>query len=238
MSGASAGAFFSAVAIEGTLASWAVKLGEQWSEIQAQLGRSWDTASLVLTVDDPAQAERAAVVLGPAAPVRAGSELRLEVARQSRPVGTSTEALGRVLARLDRDGVAGRLSLAGAESTASEEQTAPGALPAEWRALVDALPEDWSHALVVVHLRSSDFVDRAALLMSPLNPQLVDGLATLQFRVARRVGYGASAGMTERCLARLEAERITGRVEIVQLVSDAHPVATQGPVWRVGGRSL
>lgn len=216
-----------------------MKLGEQWSEIQAQLGRSWQTASLVLTVDHPADAERAATVLGPAAPVRAGNELRLEVARQSRPVGTSTEALGRVLARLDRDGVAGRLSLAGAETSVSEEEAAaPGALPAEWRALVDALPEDWSHALVLLHLRSSDFVDRAALLMSPLNPQLVDGLATLQFRVARRVGYGASSGMTERCLARLEAERITGRVEIVQLVSDAHPVATQGPVWRVGGRSL
>jgi hypothetical protein len=44
--------------------------------------------------------------------------------------------------------------------------------------------------------------------------------------------------MTERCLGRLDAERITGHVEIVQAVSDAHPVATQGPVWRVGGRSL
>ena len=217
-----------------------MKLAEQWSEIQAGLGRSWETASLVLAVDDPAEAERAAVVLGPAAPVRRGQALRLEVARRPRPVGTSADVLGRVLARLDRDGVRGRLSLEGAEGAEAEAagDAEPGALAAEWRALVEALPEDWSHALVTLDLRSSDFVDRAALLMSPLNPQLSDGRSTLRFRAARTIGYGASAGMVERCLARLDAERITGRVEIVQVVSDAHPVATQGPVWRVGGQSL
>lgn len=218
-----------------------MKLAEQWSEISTRLGRSWETASLVLSVDDAAQADHAAVVLGPAAPLRAGSELRLEVSRRTRPVGTSAEAFGRVLRRLDGDGVRGRLSLAGAgvdASVAADEASAPSALAAEWHALVEALPEDWSHALLHLHLRSSDFVDRAALLMSPLNPQLVDGRTTLQFRAARSVGYGASSGMTERCLARLDSERITGRVEIVQVVSDAHPVATQGPVWRIGGRSL
>lgn len=216
-----------------------MKLAEQWSEIQAQLGRAWDTASLVLAVDDPEDAERAAALLGPAAPVRQGSELRLEVARWPRTVGTSADVLGRVLGRLDRDGVRGRLSLAGSETSAeAADVDGAGALAEEWRTLVDALPEDWSHALVHLHLRSSDFVDRAALLLSPLNPQLVDGRSTLQFRAARTIGYGASAGMTERCLGRLDAERITGHVEIVQAVSDAHPVATQGPVWRVGGRSL
>ncbi len=218
-----------------------MKLAEQWSEILTRLGRSWETASLALSVDDAGQADHAALVLGPAAPVRAGSELRLEVSRRTRPVGTSADAFERVLGRLDRDGVNGRLSLADGgtdASVAADEAPAPGALAAEWRALVEALPEDWSHALVHLTLGSSDFVDRAALLMSPLNPQLVDGRTTMQFRAARRIGYGASAGMTERCLARLDSERITGRVEIVQVVSDAHPVATQGPVWRVGGRSL
>jgi len=216
-----------------------VKLAEQWSEIQARLGRGWETASLALTLEDRADAERAALVLGPAAPVRRGSELRLEVGRRPRPVGTSADVLARVLARLDRDGVRGRLSLADSEEgSEAAAEAAADALAAEWRALVEALPEDWSHALVTLELRSSDFVDRAALLMSPLNPQLVDGRSTLRFRVARRVGYGASVGMTERCLARLDAERIAGRVAIQQVVSDARPVATQGPVWRVGGRSL
>ncbi len=216
-----------------------MKLAEQWSEIQAQLGRSWETASLALALDEPEDAERAAVVLGPAAPVRHGNELRLEVARRPRPVGTSADVLGRVLARLDRDGIRGRLSLAGSEAAAdAAAETEPGTLAAAWRSLLDALPEDWSHALVTLELGSSDFVDRAALLMSPLNPQLSDGRSTLRFRAARRVGYGASAEMTERCLARLDAERITGRVTIMQVVSEARPVATQGPVWRVGGRSL
>ena len=221
-----------------------MKLAEQWSEIQARLGRGWETASLVLTLEDPADAERAALVLGPAAPVRRGSELRLEVGRRPRPVGTSADVLGRVLARLDRDGVRGLLELAATEATpeggaeaVSDSNGEPGGA-AEWRAIVAALPSDWSHALVLLELRSSDFVDRAALLMSPLNPQLVDGRSTLRFRVARRVGYGASVGMTERCLERLAAERITGRVAIQQVVSEARPVATQGPVWRVGGRSL
>ena len=218
-----------------------MKLAEQWSEIQAQLGRSWETASLVLAVDDPTEAERAAVVLGPAAPVRHGTELRLEAARRPRTVGTSADVLGRVLARLDRDGMRGRLSLAGSEEPAEEaagDGAGTGGLAAEWHALVEALPADWSHALVHLRLRSSDFVDRAALLLSPLNPQLVDGRSTLQFRAARTIGYGASVGMTERCLARLDEERITGRLAIQQVVSDARPVATQGPVWRVGGRSL
>ena len=222
-----------------------MKLAEQWSEIQARLGRGWETASLVLTLEDPADAERAALVLGPAAPVRRGSELRLEVGRRPRPVGTSADVLARVLARLDRDGVRGRLELAATEAkpegggeAVSDSNGEPGGLAAEWRAIVAALPSDWSHALVLLELRSSDFVDRAALLMSPLNPQLADGRSTLRFRTARRVGYGASVGMTERCLARLDAERITGHLTVAQVVSDSRPVATQGPVWRVGGDSL
>jgi hypothetical protein len=56
--------------------------------------------------------------------------------------------------------------------------------------------------------------------------------------VARQFGYGASPGMTRRCLARLDEERITGRVEILRALSDTRPVGTQGPVWRVGGRAV
>jgi len=68
--------------------------------------------------------------------------------------------------------------------------------------------------------------------------QLVDDLSTLQIRTASHVGYGVSPEMLRRCFERLDRERITGRVEIVQTVSDAHPVATQGPVFRLGGRSV
>jgi hypothetical protein len=60
----------------------------------------------------------------------------------------------------------------------------------------------------------------------------------LRFRVARRFGYGASAGMVRRCLERLDREGITGRVRILRALSDSRPVATQGPVWYVGGKSV
>lgn len=217
-----------------------MRLAEQWSEVQAELERRWETASLALTLADEGDAERAALVLGPAAPMRQDGAFRLEVSRRPRPVGTSAAVLARVLARLDREGVAGRLELVGVGGRPAEEAGtgAAGSLAGEWRAIVAALPADWSHALATVELRSTDFVDRAALRLSPLNPQLVDGRSTLSFRVARTTGYGASSGMAERCLARLDAERITGRVFVQQAVSEARPVATQGPVWRVGGRSV
>jgi hypothetical protein len=217
-----------------------VRLVEQWSEIQAALPQGWQRTSVVLELADPQQADRAAVVLGPAAPWRVGSTFRLDVVRQAGAVGADPGLVERTLARLDAEGIAGRLSPAGAaDSTESVEQDAQArALALDWQELVDALPPDWSHALVRVHLDSSDYVDRAALLLAPANPRLVDGRSTLEIRVARRIGYGISAEMLRRCFERLDHESITGRVELVQAVSDAHPVSTQGPVFRVGGRSV
>jgi hypothetical protein len=217
-----------------------VRLVEQWSEIQAALPQGWQRTSVVLELADPQQADRAAVVLGPAAPWRVGSSFRLDVVRQAGAVGADPGLVERTLARLDAEGIAGRLSPAGAaDSTESVEQDAQArALALDWQELVDALPPDWSHALVRVHLDSSDYVDRAALLLAPANPRLVDGRSTLEIRVARRIGYGISAEMLRRCFERLDHESITGRLELVQAVSDAHPVSTQGPVFRVGGRSV
>jgi hypothetical protein len=60
----------------------------------------------------------------------------------------------------------------------------------------------------------------------------------LRFRVARRFGYGASPGMARRCLERLDAEQITGELRVLHVMSDSKPVATQGPVWYVGGRTV
>jgi hypothetical protein len=217
-----------------------VRLVEQWSEIQAALPQGWQRTSVVLELADPQQADRAAVVLGPAAPWRVGSSFRLDVVRQAGAVGADPGLVERTLARLDAEGIAGRLTPAGAaDGTESVEQDAQArALALDWQELVDALPPDWSHALVRVHLDSSDYVDRAALLLAPANPRLVDGRSTLEIRVARRIGYGISAEMLRRCFERLDHESITGRVELVQAVSDAHPVSTQGPVFRVGGRSV
>jgi len=60
----------------------------------------------------------------------------------------------------------------------------------------------------------------------------------LRFRCARAFGYGVSPEMAGRCLERCDEEGITGEVEILRALSDSYPVATQGPVWYVGGRAV
>ena len=220
-----------------------MRLAEQWSDILAGLPRGWETVSLSLALDEPDQAARAALVLGPAAPGRRDSSFRVDVVREARPVGTGAALFRRVLLRLDDEGIGGRLSVVSAGGAADEERApadgaAVGGLAGQWQALVDGIPPDWSHLLAQLDLDSSDFVERAALLMVPTNPSRLAGSRSFRFRVARRVGYGAAAGMTRRCCERLDRERITGRLSLVQVVSDARPVATQGPVWRIGGRAV
>lgn len=213
-----------------------MRLAEQWSEVLAELPQGWRGASLALSVDGPA-ADRAAMILGPAAPGRRESEFRIHVVREAEPAGTSAALLRRVLLRLDEEGIAGRLSLAAPADAAEDgaEAPAPASLAAQWVGLLAALPPDWSHLRGEVAVDSSDYVDRGALLMAPMNPSLRGGPTTFWFRAARTVGYGVSAEMARRCFERLDRERITGRVAILQVVSDARPVATQGPVWRQGG---
>ena len=42
--------------------------------------------------------------------------------------------------------------------------------------------------------------------------------------------------MVRRCLERLDDEGISGQLRILRVLSDTDPVATQGPVWYVGGQ--
>ena len=139
-------------------------------------------------------------------------------------------------------GSTGELELAGATATAadaeSEAERARTTLADAWTAAVLTLPEDWSDLYAELTLRSSDHLEHAALLTAPLNPLRVGNTLSLRFRVARRFGYGASPGMARRCLARLDEEGMPGTLEIIHGLSDTHNVATQGPVWRIGGRSV
>ena len=108
----------------------------------------------------------------------------------------------------------------------------------QWEEKLATLPDDWSDLLGEVELTSSDYLERAALLMSPLNPLRAGERIALTFRVARRFGYGASPGMVRRCLARCDADGITGTFRLLRYLCDTDPVYTQGPVWYVGGRVL
>ncbi len=111
-------------------------------------------------------------------------------------------------------------------------------LAERWQAALAALPADWSDLYAEVELRSSDQLNRAALLIAPLNPARHAGTMALRFRCARRFGYGASPEMARRCLERLDHEDIRGDVRILRALSDSRAVATQGPVWYIGGRSV
>ena len=60
----------------------------------------------------------------------------------------------------------------------------------------------------------------------------------LRFRASGKQGYGVSPGMARRCFERIDAEGITGRIAILDALSDTENADTQGPVWRVAGRSV
>jgi hypothetical protein len=211
-----------------------VTLAEQWREIEAGLPPDWTAARANLTVSEDERVEHAALLLTPLAPGRTGNSFSLQIRR-----GMPAE---RVLSRLDAEGIRGRLDLVATEERdeapvrARPERAWP--LAQQWDELVGRLPPDWSDLYAEVELDSSDFLQRGALLLAPVNPARYDGPTTLRFRVARRSGYGAAEPMTRRCLERLDSEQITGRVRILRVLSATSHVATQGPVWRVGGRAV
>jgi hypothetical protein len=209
-----------------------VTLAEQWREIAAGLPADSTSAVLKLTVSEDERADEAALMLAPFTPGRTGNTFRLTVRRSADPE--------RVLRRLDAAGVRGRLDLLGAEEPTSPPEPLERSRPlaAQWDELASRLPPDWSDVYAQVELDSSDFLQRGALLLSPVNPARYGGLTTLRFRVARSAGYGAAPPMTRRSFERLDAEGITGRLRFLRVLSATSHVATQGPVWRVAGRSV
>ena len=209
---------------------------EQWREIQGQLPARWATARISLVIEDEADCDRAAFLLGPVNPGRRGKQVRLRAGHGG--LGPSTNLVGRLLARLDAERIEGELELLGVDEL---PQTAPAVRPsfaAAWDQEVARLPPDWSDLYCEVRLTSTDYLERAALLMAPLNPARYGSETGFRFRVARSFGYGASAEMARRCLERLDEEGIRGTFRILRVLADTYPNATQGPVWYVGGRSV
>ena len=148
----------------------------------------------------------------------------------------------RVLARLDEEGIRARLALAAHEerppaARAAGPERAP-ALAVRWDELLERLPADWSDLSAELELDSTDFLERGALLLAPVNPSRYGGPASFRFRCASGKGYGVSAGMARRCLERLDEEGMTGRLRALRVLSDTHLAGTQGPVWLIGGRSV
>jgi len=211
---------------------------EQWAQIEQELPPDWSEAQLTFVAEG--SVEDAAAVLGPLQPGRVDDGLRLHVARAEGGV----ERARNIFRRLDGRRIWGTLELIGAigdvvPGPATVETAVPRASLAEsWDAALAALPPDWSDILCVIEVDSSDHLPRAALLGAPLNPSRVLGDVALQFRASGKQGYGVSPQMARRCFERMDAEGITGSVRIAYGLSDTENVATQGPVWRLAGRSV
>jgi len=214
-----------------------VGLVDQWRAIEQSLPKGWGDARLRLTVAEEGQSDRAAALLGPLTPGRRGRVISFFVAR--RGGGPSPDLAERLLQRLDREGVDGTLELVGADAATEAPQPGkPRSFVPDWEAELAALPDDWSDVYAEVELDSSDYLERGALLLAPLNPARYSEKPGFRFRVAKRFGYGASTEMARRCFERLDEEGISGHVRVLHALSDTRPVQTQGPVWYVGGRTV
>lgn len=213
-----------------------MKLADQWTRIESGLPPDWGSARLTLEIEDADARARSAALLGPASPGLSGRELVFDAERRGGPTGP--DGIRRLLARIDDEGLAGTLSLLEAARTAAQSARVASSLAADWDEALAGLPLDWSDLHCELELTSSDHLDRAALLAAPINPVRERSRLAFRFRAARRFGYGASPGMTRRCLERLDADGVRGSVRILRALSDTHNAATQGPVWRVGGKTV
>ena len=212
-----------------------MRAADQWARMEVDLGAGWDDAHLSFTPEG--STADAAAILAPLAPGRVGRELRFHVTRE----GSSRERLRNLLARLDSKRAWGTLSLL--ESTRAlpaAEAAAPRqtSLVNAWDDAVARLAPGWSDLLCELGLDSSDHLPRAALLGAPMNPTRNPEAIALRFRVSGKQGYGVSPGMARRCFERMDEDGITGRISVLGALSDTENAETQGPVWRLAGRSV
>lgn len=208
---------------------------EQWRAIEEGLGVAWDEAKLSFVAEDAGAVAESAAILAPIGPGRAGPELRFQVRRR----GGGPEKLRNLLGRLDRKRIWGSLSLVDSRVEPRAEPVRDDESLAEaWDAQVARLAPGWRDLLCELEVDSTDYLPRAALFGAPLNPTRNQAAIALRFRVSTGVGYGTSSGMVRRCLERMDADGITGRVAVLDALSETENVGTQGPVWRIAGRSV
>jgi hypothetical protein len=200
-----------------------------------QLPPSWAEASFVVRFDDERRAQQAATLLTSVAPGRHGEVLRFAITRGT---GPSPDLVARALRRVDAARLGGTVELLDAQKGEPTAATPRPKLVEAWDREVAALPPDWSDVYAEIDFTSTDYLERAALLMAPTNPARFNDRPGFRFRCARHFGYGTAPVMVRRCLERLDEEDIRGQVRIVHALSDTRPWSTQGPVWHVEGRNV
>ena len=213
-----------------------MSLTGEWNAAQAGLPEGWESARLELTVT-AGDYERAAALLGPAQPyMAAAGVLHFGVARDGS--GPGVEAVERLLARLETEGIDGSVKVFSSEKAPVAAPVEEETLSESWDAALATIPSDWSDLVGEIDLISSDYLEQAALQLAPINPRLTPPGTVLRFRCASKFGYGATPGMVRRCLERCDAKGIRGSVRITRALSDSKPVGTQGPIWQIDGRTV
>ena len=218
-------------------------LAERIDDIVRGLPRDWERARIELTVEDPGEADRAALILAPATPGRAGDRFTL-YAHRTAGQGASPELVRRVATRLDSEGIRARVRLVGHEEPPPAAQrpsppvSTPATLAGSWDALLHRLPPDWSDLYAEIELDSSDYLERGALLLAPVNPARHGPASAFRFRCASTTGYGVAPEMARRALQRLDEAGMSGSVQVLRVLSDTSSTFSQGPVWREDGRSV
>ena len=205
----------------------------QWEAVESGLDPRWSEVELSLHTDDSEARGRAAALLAPAQPGLAGDAIHFRAGRAGEGIGP--EAVRRLLRKIDEEGISGSLTVVSSEQTQPAETAVASSLAAAWQAALVGLPSDWSDLVAEIGLVSSNDIDRAAVLMAPLNP-MQTGSPGFRIRAGHSAGYGASAGMVGRCLERLDADDVRGSLRIVSVLSATHAVGTQGAVFGVGSR--
>jgi hypothetical protein len=104
----------------------------------------------------------------------------------------------------------------------------------QWAQIEETLDADWAEARLSFAPEGS--ASEAAAVLGPMQPVRVG--VELRFRASGKRGYGVSPQMARRCFERMDAEGITGRIAVLYGLSDTENADTQGPVWRLAGRSV
>jgi hypothetical protein len=214
-----------------------VSLVGDLTTLEESLPAGWGEARIRIVLEQRSDQEGVAGLLAPLQPfVSPDGNVSFRIARDG--TGPTPEMARRALSRVDAHRLHGRLEVIG---TTTQEVPSPErvvTLAEQWAGELDTLPGDWSDLYAELEFDSSDYIEPAALNLSPINPRREPGRVALRFRGARRQGYGASPEMVRRCLARCDEDAIRGRVRILRALSDTDLVGTQGPVWLLEGRTV
>jgi hypothetical protein len=214
-----------------------MSLVAQWRTLQDGLPEGWIQVAVRLELRAGEAPARAAALLGPAQPYRSGPNM-LQFSSARDGSAPSPDGIARLLNRLDDERIGGTLGVLGSERAPARTEREFRLLASQWDALLADLPGDWSDLLGEVSLESSDYIEPAAVLLIQMNPRRMGTSTTLRFRSARRAGYGVSPEMARRCFERCDEANIRGAIDVLRALSDTQLVATQGPVWIMGGQTV